>query len=87
MATIYTCGYTGRTPAGLRGLAVDHDALVVDIRYSPTSRVPHWREGALMTLGLGSDGADVSGVGFGSEEFFPLDVVTEYLTETTPACA
>ncbi|MEN9556601.1 MAG: hypothetical protein RLZZ232_2887 [Planctomycetota bacterium] len=40
-----------------------------------------------MTLGLGSDGADVSGVGFGSEEFFPLDVVTEYLTETTPACA
>jgi hypothetical protein len=40
-----------------------------------------------MTLGLGSDGADVGGAGFGSEEFFPLDVVTEYLTETTPACA
>lgn len=44
-------------------------------------------DGALITLGLGSDGADVSGAGFGREERVPLEVVTEYLTAITSACA
>jgi hypothetical protein len=43
--TAYLTGYTGkptRTPSQLRQLAINLDAVVVDCRYSPRSRVPHW---------------------------------------------
>lgn len=41
----FLTGYTGRptrTPAQLLQLAINLDAIVVDSRYSPQSRVPHW---------------------------------------------
>jgi uncharacterized protein (DUF488 family) len=45
--TIYTWGYTGATPADLTAYIDALDAYVCDIRYSPRSRVPHWRQHAL----------------------------------------
>jgi uncharacterized protein (DUF488 family) len=50
MKTAYLTGYTGkptRTPAQLLQLAINLEATVVDIRYSPRSRVPHWNQDAL----------------------------------------
>lgn len=50
MKTAYLTGYTGkptRTPAQLKQLAETLDAVVVDSRYSPQSRVPHWTRYAL----------------------------------------
>ena len=51
------------------------------------SEIGFGSDGALITLGLGSDGADVSGAGFGSEERLTLEVATEYLIAITSACA
>lgn len=51
--TAYLTGYTGRptrTPEQLRQLAINLDAVVVDSRYSPRSRVAHWCGGALREL-------------------------------------
>jgi uncharacterized protein (DUF488 family) len=42
--TVYTAGYTGKTPQELRALAVALDATVFDIRFSPRSRVPEWNK-------------------------------------------
>lgn len=50
---LYTWGYTGSTPEDLTRYAEALDALVLDIRYSPTSRVPRWQRQALAAL-LGS---------------------------------
>jgi uncharacterized protein (DUF488 family) len=50
MHQLYTFGYSGRLPHELRAL-VDHlDAIVVDIRFSPRSRNPHWTAGRLTSL-------------------------------------
>jgi len=50
--TIYTIGYTGRTPEQILGILNEHDAILLDIRYNPRSRVPHWNKGPLSrTLG------------------------------------
>lgn len=54
MTTIYTFGYLGRTPEELARAAHEHDAVVVDTRYNPTSRLAVWRQGALTRL-LGAD--------------------------------
>ena len=51
---IYTAGYTGHKPEQLKAIAEKLDAVVVDIRYSTKSRVPHWTNGYLLTL-LGRD--------------------------------
>ncbi len=40
----YTLGYSGRKPLEILGLLESLDAMVADIRYSPNSRVPHWRK-------------------------------------------
>jgi uncharacterized protein (DUF488 family) len=45
--TIYTIGYTGRTPEQILGILNEHDATLLDIRYNPRSRVPHWNKGPL----------------------------------------
>lgn len=50
MRTIYTVGYSGWTPAQLQETATRLDAVVVDIRLSPTSRRPEWRSDALQKL-------------------------------------
>lgn len=50
MHTIYTVGYSGWTPAQLQETATRLDAVVVDIRLSPTSRRPEWRSDALARL-------------------------------------
>lgn len=45
MKTAFLTGYTGkptRTPTQLQQLAINLDAVVVDSRFSPRSRVPHW---------------------------------------------
>lgn len=49
----FLTGYTGkrtRTPAQLLQLAINLDAVVVDSRYAPRSRVPHWGLPALEQL-------------------------------------
>ena len=51
--TAYLTGYTGeptRTPAQLLQLAINLGAVVVDSRYNPQSRVPHWNGIALGKL-------------------------------------
>lgn len=48
--TAYLTGYTGRptrTPQQLAQLAHNLNAVVVDSRYNPASRVPHWNRAAL----------------------------------------
>lgn len=50
MHTIYTVGYSGWTPAQLQERAILLDAVVLDIRLSPTSRRPEWRSDALARL-------------------------------------
>lgn len=54
MKTAYLAGYTSRKPEQLRRLAEMLDAVVVDSRYSPRSRVAYWTMGALIDL-LGRD--------------------------------
>ncbi len=47
MKTAFLTGYTGRptrTPEQLRQLAINLDAVVVDARFNPMSRVPHWNK-------------------------------------------
>lgn len=47
MKTAYLTGYTGkptRKPEQLRQLAINLDAVVIDARYSPRSRVAHWNK-------------------------------------------
>ncbi len=48
---IYTFGYTGKKPSDLKAEAERLDAVVVDIRFSPNSRVPHWRMTTLLPAG------------------------------------
>lgn len=48
MNTIYTFGYQGSTVEQLEAYQREHDALVVDIRYSPRSRHPQWMKAALV---------------------------------------
>ncbi len=47
MTTLYTYGYTSATPADLLRYVDDLDAYLIDVRYSPRSRVPQWRQQAL----------------------------------------
>ena len=49
----YTLGYTGKQPEEIKQIAEELDAIIVDARYSVSSRVPHWEGVALKTL-LGS---------------------------------
>lgn len=50
--TIYTYGYTGRKPEELKRYVRELGALLVDVRYSPASRVPQWtRNGLIMLVG------------------------------------
>jgi hypothetical protein len=53
MKQAFLTGYTGkptRTPAQLLQLAINLEALVVDSRYAPRSRVQHWNTAALRQL-------------------------------------
>lgn len=53
MNTIFTAGYTGSTPEDLWSYAHALKALIVDVRLSARSRVPHWN-GARLEARLGS---------------------------------
>ncbi|MGD9932720.1 MAG: hypothetical protein AB7T37_03295 [Dehalococcoidia bacterium] len=53
MHTLYTFGYTGRSPQELKELADSLGAAVVDTRYSPNSRDARWRRSPLERV-LGS---------------------------------
>lgn len=44
---LYTYGYSGRTPHELQTLAEQLQAVVVDTRFSPRSRIPAWTGGRL----------------------------------------
>lgn len=44
---IITLGYAGRTLAEVQDIMARTGALLVDIRYSPQSRLPQWRKQAL----------------------------------------
>lgn len=50
MKHIYLAGYSGKTPEALKRVAERLDAVVVDVRISPLSRVPHWNGVALREL-------------------------------------
>ena len=47
---IYTLGYSGWTPDQIRQYLLDHQALLIDIRYKPLSRHHQWRRGARQAL-------------------------------------
>jgi len=47
---IFTYGYSGATPADLAAYVSELDAYLIDIRFSPLSRVPRWRQDALRVL-------------------------------------
>jgi uncharacterized protein (DUF488 family) len=47
MYQLYTFGYSGRRPDQLRTLAERLRSVVVDIRFSPRSRIPPWTDGRL----------------------------------------
>jgi uncharacterized protein (DUF488 family) len=47
---LYTIGYSGWTPQAIQAEAQDRNAVVCDIRYSPTSRHPQWRKHQLAQL-------------------------------------
>ena len=52
MNTLYTLGYLAWTPAAVVQCVQDLGAVVADIRFSPTSRHPAWRQATLRrTLG------------------------------------
>lgn len=44
---LYTIGYSGRKLDELKAIVAEAQAVLVDIRFSPFSRVPHWRGDAL----------------------------------------
>lgn len=46
----YTAGYSGRKAADLKALALRLGAVVIDIRFSPRSRVAEWNQGRLERL-------------------------------------
>lgn len=45
--TVYTVGYSGRKPEDLKQFVIDLDAVLLDIRFSPVSRIPHWNKMAV----------------------------------------
>jgi uncharacterized protein (DUF488 family) len=47
---LYTLGYSGWTPQAIQAEAQDRNAVVCDIRYSPTSRHPQWNRRQLAQL-------------------------------------
>ena len=47
---VYLTGYTGKKPADLKAMVERMNARLIDIRYSPNSRVPQWRQPALVEL-------------------------------------
>ncbi len=47
---VYSIGYTGLKPEQLAKLVKDLGAMLVDVRFSPRSRVQHWNKGPLMRL-------------------------------------
>ena len=47
---MYTMGYRGWKPDVIRQFIVDHEALLIDIRYKPWSPHPQWRSHALKAL-------------------------------------
>jgi uncharacterized protein (DUF488 family) len=51
--TVYTLGYQGTSPEALRAKADELGATIVDVRYSPNSRDPRWRQANLVAV-LGS---------------------------------
>lgn len=50
MNTIYTIGYAGWTPAGVKARVEALNAMLLDIRYSPYSKRPEWRGESLKAL-------------------------------------
>jgi uncharacterized protein (DUF488 family) len=42
MPKLYTIGYSGRTPQEIETIVELLDARLVDVRYSPASRLPQW---------------------------------------------
>jgi uncharacterized protein (DUF488 family) len=50
MYQLYKFGYSGRLPDQLQSLAERLDGVVVDIRFSPRSRIPDWSGGRLRKL-------------------------------------
>jgi len=47
MPSIYTIGYTGRTPAEILLIAESLDADIIDVRLNPRSRHPRWNKSSL----------------------------------------
>jgi len=48
--TLFTIGYSGWKPHQIQTVVARYAALLVDIRFSPRSRVPHWERDALERL-------------------------------------
>jgi len=47
---VFGIGYSGRAPVEIHRLALQLNAVVVDIRLSPRSRKPGWNKGRLTTM-------------------------------------
>ena len=46
----YALGYRGWKPAAIQQISAELGAIVVDVRFSPSSRAPQWRQGYLQKL-------------------------------------
>ena len=71
---IYTLGYTGITLAQLQALLDAHQAILVNIRYRPSSRNPSFRQHALQGR-LGSRYVHVGALGNRNYQGGPIAIV------------
>jgi uncharacterized protein (DUF488 family) len=71
---LYTFGYSGKQPDELLALAEQLDAIVVDIRFSPRSRVPQWSGGRLARL-LGDRYCHLPALGNRNYKGGPIELV------------
>jgi uncharacterized protein (DUF488 family) len=73
--TVYTIGYSGTTPEGLAARLAEMDGrpLLVDVRFSPRSRVPH-RSGSALARRFGADYLHVAALGNRNFKGGPIDL-------------
>lgn len=71
---IYTIGYTGRKPEEIKQAVRERGAVLLDIRFSPRSRVPQWTKKRLTEL-LGERYKHVKALGNINYKGGPIELV------------
>ena len=73
MHTLYTLGYSGWTPAGIKGQVDALGAALWDIRMMPWSKSPQWQQPELRSL-LGASYAHVQALGNRNYKGGPIEL-------------